>query len=106
MTIAEMLAQEARRQQALKGGMAARNPKTYVGPRPDAESSLDRPTLYWPDERHLVPDRCHHCGSGQAGFETDPPYGLRKSGSITCLTCSRIVANLRDAGTRRIGRVS
>ena len=62
-------------------------------------------TLRWPDERHLIPQRCPrpHCGGM---VETDPPYGLVKVGEARCLSCTRIVCELKAGAVREIrGRV-
>lgn len=76
--------------------------KTYVGPRPDATSPLDRPELLWPSRRASIPRSCWHCGAGSTMFDTDPPYGLVKTGQVTCLACSRVVVRLKADGTRPV----
>ena len=63
------------------------------------------PTLRWPDERHKIPQRCPrpHCGGM---VEADPPYGLTKFGESRCLSCTRIVCELKAGAVRAIrGRV-
>jgi hypothetical protein len=96
--IDELVESHTRRELALKGGTNA--PIRYVGPIAGAEPSRDRPTLLWPDGRHLIPRHCHHCGAGNANFDIDPPYGAVRHGDVRCLVCSRTIVLLRDAGTQ------
>lgn len=100
--VAELIETATRRELALKGSLVTtRNPKAYVGPRPDAVSPLDRPEIRWPSERHLVPERCWNCGTGRLNFDIDAPYGLRKAGEVTCRSCSRVQVRLKADNTER-----
>lgn len=92
-----IIEQERRRVAAMSNATSAqaRNQTVHDGRRADAESPNDRPCLIWPDQRHLLPPRCHHCGAGRANFETRPPYGMIKRGETTCLVCSRVEVTWR-----------
>lgn len=93
-----LLERERRRRDGLrKGGLFG--VRTYGGRRDDAESTLDRPELRWPSQRHQAPRRCHHCRS--TALETDAPYGLVKSGETRCMLCSRVVCRWRADNTER-----
>lgn len=90
-----------RRQLALRGSShtGARGGR-WQGPLPDTQPPRERPTLRWPHERHRIPSSCWHCGSGRAHFDVDVPCDGLRRGEIRCLTCSRVVVNLIDGGTR------
>lgn len=100
-----LIEQHTRRELALRGSGRVASRTSFDGPLPDAEASRNRPMLLWPDQRHLIPTRCHHCGAGSANFDADLPYAEQKLGSVTCMLCSRIVVNLKDAGTRPLPRM-
>lgn len=96
-----LIEERTRRELALRGNHAdVAHGESKSGVREDAQSSADRPTILWPDQRHLVPRRCWHCGANRANFETNEPYGTVKRGEITCWVCSRLQVNLKDAGTQ------
>ena len=102
-----LLDQCARRERALQGSQHV--PTGYgrstvnAGPRPDAVSPLDRPELLWPSERNKLPRRCWNCQAGSAHFDYgDAPYGLQKTGTVTCVTCSHVVVRLKADGIRPV----
>lgn len=99
--ITTLIDQHTRRKLALRGSShTGPNGPRWGGPLPDAQTSRERPTLRWDAERNRIPASCWHCGSGRAGFEIDPPCDGMRRGEVRCLTCTRVIVNLVDGGTR------
>lgn len=76
------------------------NPRTQVGPRPDAEPADRAPTLRWPDEAGRLSRRCRrpHCGGW---IVVSPPRGSFQRGEAVCNLCSRLVAWLAPGTSNR-----
>jgi hypothetical protein len=99
--IQSLIEEHTRRELALRGSShTGPRGERWAGPLADAQASRDRPTLRWDDDRHLIPATCWHCGGSRAGFEVDPPSHGSRRGEVRCLTCSRVIVNLVDGGTR------
>jgi hypothetical protein len=106
LDISDLISAATRREHALRNGTnhgAWNTGGQWRGPREDATPSRDRPTLLWPDERHLIPRHCWHCGASRLNFDADEPYGAVRHGEITCRLCSRVQVHLKDAGTQSSG---
>jgi hypothetical protein len=92
---------------AVRDQYARRDVKSQAGPfAQTGEPTNGLPTLLWPDQKHLIPDRCPrpHCGS--KALETNQPYGALIRGDVSCMLCSRAIVNLKGAGTRPIPKAS
>lgn len=64
---------------------ALHQPPSPVGPRDDAEATVNLPTLR--PGIDPLPRACDHCGSGF--LNTEEPLGEHRRGLVTCVTCGR-----------------
>ena len=71
--------------------------KSAYGPRADAESTADLPTLT--PGRDRLPTACQHCSS--RFLNTEQPLGQHQRGLITCGRCSRQLCWLAPGITTR-----
>lgn len=76
-----------------------RDPRFYPGPREDAQSTADLPTLS--PGISTPPTSCQHCGSALLNVEA--PLGEHRRGLISCGTCGRQVCWLAPTITTRRG---
>lgn len=70
--------------------------KAWVGPRADAVPTNTLPVLIWNDPRTIWPTRCEHCGA-KSLVKNAPTHS--QPGDVTCWTCSRQTAWIREGPT-------
>lgn len=76
-----------------------RDPRLYPGPRPDAMSTANLPSLT--PGISTLPASCQHCGSALLNVEA--PLGEHQRGLISCGTCGRQICWLTPRITTRRG---